>query len=98
MTHYQGSLPDTARAVDWRELAACRREHTDLFFPVGSSPAAQAQTRDAQRVCRRCPVVEACWAWALETHEEYGVWGGMPEHARRRLLRRRGHHTPDGDI
>ena len=38
-------------------------------------------------MCRSCPVVEECLAYALETNQEAGVWGGTSEEERRRLRR-----------
>ena len=40
-------------------------------------------------VCNRCPVTSQCLAWALETGQDAGVWGGMSEDERRALKRRR---------
>jgi WhiB family redox-sensing transcriptional regulator len=73
--------------MDWRHRAKCKNEDPELFFPVGSGPAALAQTADAVAVCRRCPVASDCLAWALATGQDDGIWGGMTEDGRR-LLRR----------
>ncbi|TLQ42328.1 WhiB family transcriptional regulator [Streptomyces marianii] len=37
---------------------------------------------------RRCPVIEQCLQWALESGQESGVWGGLSEDERRALKRR----------
>ena len=42
----------------------------------------------AKSVCHRCPVTETCLAWALETGQRYGVWGGLSEDERYELQRR----------
>jgi WhiB family redox-sensing transcriptional regulator len=80
-------------SVDWRDDALCRHEDPELFFPVGTGPEAQEQTREAQAVCRRCPVREPCLEWALETGQTSGIWGGCSERElgllRRRTLRQR---------
>ena len=76
-------------ASDWRDLAVCRDEDPELFFPIGTSGPALTQIEQAVRVCRRCPAVEPCLDWALEHHQEAGVWGGRTEAERRVLLRRR---------
>lgn len=75
---------------DWRHLAACRLEDPELFHPVGEGPAAAVQAKKAKAVCRRCPVMETCLQWALETSQGHGVWGGLttPErtnHHRRQI-------------
>jgi hypothetical protein len=97
VNNYTGAAPDTQRATDWRDAAACRDEDAELFFPVGATPAANAQTRHAKVICSGCPVLQACGAWALATRQAFGVWGGMSEAERRGLLRQaaRRNLTPD---
>lgn len=76
--------------MDWREIALCRYEDPDLFFPIGILDRGPAllQTDEAKAVCRRCPVTRRCLDWALETGPVEGVWGATTE-AERRALRRR---------
>ena len=74
-------------ALDWRHRALCRYEDPELFFPVGTGGPALLQLSEARSVCRRCPVVSECLAFAL-AHDEVGVWGGMSEDERRELRRR----------
>lgn len=73
---------------DWRTRAECRDQDPELFFPTGTTGPALLQIEDALAVCARCPVVDACLQWALETNQEQGVWGGMTEDERRRWKRR----------
>ena len=75
--------------MDWRHKAVCRDEDPELFFPVGNSGPALAQIATAKMVCNRCPVTSQCLAWALETGQDAGVWGGMSEDERRALKRRK---------
>lgn len=75
--------------MDWRHDAVCRDEDPELFFPVGNSGPAVLQIAEAKAVCRRCPVASQCLAWALESGQDAGVWGGMSEDERRALKRRR---------
>jgi WhiB family redox-sensing transcriptional regulator len=72
----------------WRTRAACRTEEPDLFFPIGNTGIALLQIEEAKAVCRRCPVMDSCLQWALETGQDFGVWGGMSEDERRNMLRR----------
>jgi WhiB family redox-sensing transcriptional regulator len=72
----------------WRNQAACLDEEPELFFSVGSSSIAALQVGKAKAVCRRCEVAPACLRWAMETHQDAGVWGGMSEDERRALRRR----------
>lgn len=73
----------------WRDDAACRREDPELFFPVGTSGPSQLQVAEAKTVCHHCPVASDCLAWALNSGQDAGVWGGMSEEERRVLRRRR---------
>ncbi|GAA0448927.1 WhiB family transcriptional regulator [Streptomyces stramineus] len=75
--------------MNWRQHAACREEDPDLFFPIGTGGPALGQAESAKSVCRRCPVQEMCLAWALESGQEFGVWGGTDE-IERRALRKAG--------
>jgi hypothetical protein len=59
----------------WWRFAACRGSDPGLFH---STPAGH---RQAQAVCRRCPVAEIClWSAMVDeapTPYRYGVWGGL---------------------
>jgi len=75
--------------TDFRHRAVCRDEDPELFFPVGTSGPAVEQEAEAKAVCHRCPVAAECLAFALETGQDHGVFGGMSETERRQLRRRR---------
>jgi len=94
--------PEAARAVktyaprkltrptepdDWRKQAACAKEDPDLHFPEGTTGRHLLQAEQAKDVCRRCPVMLQCRAWAMETRQDHGVWGALDE-AERRSIRR----------
>ncbi|MEU7428400.1 WhiB family transcriptional regulator [Streptomyces sp. NPDC040750] len=82
--------------TDWRAASACKDEDPELFFPVGNTGPALLQIEEAKAVClRRCPVVERCLQWALESGQEHGVWGGTDEAERRRLQRRAARNRAD---
>jgi WhiB family redox-sensing transcriptional regulator len=69
---------------EWRELAACRGKNPALFFPENTAkpdPGALA-------LCSKCTVKEACLEFAIRTHQDHGVWGGLGEDERR-IYRRR---------
>ena len=78
------SLTNPRTDIRWREDAACRDLDTNIFFPESDEDAGPAL--DA---CATCPVREECLEFALVTHQDDGVWGGMTETERRRLRRRR---------
>ena len=69
------TIPDR----DWRQLAACRHADPDLFFPVSASGPSLDQITQANAICAHCPVRRQCLAFALDTRQNYGVWGGMSE-------------------
>lgn len=75
------SALDTA---PWRRDAACAESDPELFFATDDEVVARAK-----RVCAACPVRTACLETALRQHEMHGVWGGMAETERRRLIRQR---------
>ncbi|MGI5359965.1 WhiB family transcriptional regulator [Streptomyces sp. CA-252508] len=74
--------------MDWRHNAVCREEDPELFFPIGNTGPAFLQIEEAKSVCRRCPVMEQCLQWALESGTDEGVWGGLSEDERRAMKRR----------
>ncbi|MGW5480347.1 WhiB family transcriptional regulator [Streptomyces sp. NPDC004008] len=71
----------------WRERAECLRVDPDLFFPISNSGLTLLQIDEAKAVCGRCPVVEQCLDWAVETGQADGIWGGLTEGERRALRR-----------
>lgn len=75
---------------DWRSRAACAGYDPETWFPVNDAEYGPAllQAEDAKAVCDRCPVVDACLRWALESGQDHGVWGGMTAPERVRLKRR----------
>lgn len=66
----------------WAVFAACREADAELFFP-----GTREQERRALAVCATCPVADDCLAYALDSRERFGVWGGTTERERRLLLR-----------
>jgi WhiB family transcriptional regulator, redox-sensing transcriptional regulator len=61
---------------------------TSVGLPVGNTGPAITQIEEAKKVCNRCIVKEPCLAWALESGQDAGVWGGLSEDERRALKRR----------
>jgi WhiB family redox-sensing transcriptional regulator len=75
----------------WRHQAACKGKEAELFFPPGPvEPREERLAREAvaKRICATCPVRVACLEYALAVREPYGIWGGLNEYERRRLLSR----------
>lgn len=71
--------------TDWQDRALCAQTDPDAFFPEKGGSA-----REAKLICRGCEVRSQCLEYALEHGERHGVWGGMSERDRRRLLREQG--------
>lgn len=61
----------------------CMEVDAELFFPKSEAPEYAAP---AVAVCRRCPFIHECLAYAL-THDVSGVWGGTNERQRHSLRR-----------
>jgi WhiB family transcriptional regulator, redox-sensing transcriptional regulator len=62
---------------NWRLLAACRSIDPDLFFPISSSGKSVEQAAKAKAVCDCCLVRRQCLAFALQTRQAHGIWGGL---------------------
>lgn len=77
-----------ARSDDWMQHGLCRRVDAEIFFPEGRGGAVAIKTRQAKKVCSRCPVRLLCRDWAVETRQDFGVWGGLSEDERDGLRRR----------
>lgn len=78
----------TQRAAVWSDLGACLGEDPELFAPDGTTGKWVQVIADAKAICNRCPVIEQCLQWALETRQEYGIYGGLDEYERQQRRRR----------
>ncbi|HTL23617.1 MAG TPA: WhiB family transcriptional regulator [Mycobacteriales bacterium] len=77
----------------WRGDAECRRENAAVFFPpphFEMKPEKDEREDKARALCRACPVQRECLEYSLSVQEPHGIWGGLNELERRRLLRQRG--------
>jgi hypothetical protein len=67
--------------------AACGGMGAEVFFPSTLGRARHKAIAHAVDICReRCIVMEGCLRHALVNDEEFGVWGGMKETDRQRLV------------
>ena len=69
-------------ATEWMRDGLCAQTDQDAFHPEKG-----ASTRPAKSVCAVCPVREQCLSYALETNQQFGVWGGHSAKERRALRR-----------
>jgi WhiB family redox-sensing transcriptional regulator len=53
-------------------------DHPELFYPEDySDPEIRsASTKAAKALCNTCPIKKECFEYALETNQEFGIWGG----------------------
>ncbi len=67
---------------DWRERASCRGIDTEEFYPGKGESGATAK-----KICKRCQVRSQCLEYAMAMADDNGIWGGIGEGERRRMLR-----------
>lgn len=72
-------------AQPWRARGNCRGIDPEIFYPDDDDATADA----AKAICGGCSVRQACLEFALTQREKHGVWGGLTERERRRILRQR---------
>lgn len=96
MLTLRDAIRERSAATSWREHGRCRGVDPEIFFPAvpTGGDAAElerfaAAEETAKAICVTCPVREACLEHALSVREKHGVWGGLTERERRRILRRR---------
>ena len=70
----------------WRQYARCLGADPELFYPP---PESEDGGEAAKKICAVCPVREPCLEHAITAREKQGVWGGLDERERRRLVRQR---------
>jgi WhiB family transcriptional regulator, redox-sensing transcriptional regulator len=71
---------------------ACRGAgvNPEWWFPPSGEDS--WEKRQAQRICRGCPLRWPCAKWAIDTDQVHGIWGATTGYERSRLrsLRRLG--------
>lgn len=75
--------------VEWQMRAACRGPQSAVFFPPTVAEAKEERSereRRAKAICAQCTVITECLEYALRIREPHGIWGGLNEQERRRLL------------
>jgi len=73
----------------WHLQAACRGPESMLFFPPSFAERREereARELRAKQICADCRVRAECLEFALRVREPHGIWGGLTEAERRRLL------------
>ena len=73
----------------WQYRAACRGPQSSIFFPparLERRPDKRRREQRAKEICSDCPVQSECLNYAVAIREQHGIWGGLTEKERRRLL------------
>lgn len=76
----------------WQVKAACRGPQATVFFPPSTferKDEKQDRERRAKAICATCAVKQPCLEYALRIREPHGIWGGMSESERKRVLEKR---------
>jgi WhiB family redox-sensing transcriptional regulator len=83
-----GPIVRNAEAWGWQMSARCRGTDPTVFFHPDNERGLNRRKRahDAKRLCAQCPVVMACLEYSLRFREPYGIWGGIDEDERHRIL------------
>jgi WhiB family redox-sensing transcriptional regulator len=72
------------RTPFWRDGAACfNDDDPDAWF---AEPREKARVRHALATCYGCPVRTQCLDFAMARTDQFGIWGGLTEQDRKRLL------------
>ena len=76
----------------WQVKAACRGPQALVFFPPSTferKDEKQDRERRAKAICATCAVKQPCLDYALRIREPHGIWGGLSESERKRILEKR---------
>lgn len=61
---------------------ACAGANPEIFFP-----AREANAWEALAFCDICPHQQTCLEWALDSEQQFGIWGGTTADERLRMIR-----------
>ena len=77
------------RPPEWMDEGLCSQVDMDLWFPGDGQPSDLPKMICNGREGRPgCPVRAQCLEYALSHDERFGVWGGLSERERGRLMGR----------
>lgn len=71
-----------AQATEWMRDGLCAQTDPEAFHPDEHGSVVPAKA-----VCAVCPVLAECRAYALETGQRFGVWGGLSANERQQIRR-----------
>jgi WhiB family redox-sensing transcriptional regulator len=92
MTAVSKALKPIHDKWEWQFDGACRDSDPESFFLDPNMRGSNKHQREltAIKICNSCPVKQACLDHALSVPEIFGVWGGMTEEQRHKILKKRG--------
>ena len=69
----------------------CAQTDPEIFFAQETVGTTSGRTvylneRQAKEVCKECPLIKDCRAYALR-YDEHGIWGGTNENDREKIRR-----------
>ena len=67
--------------IDKWDGAKCQTVEPEIWFDKETIPI-------AVEICNSCPLKEKCAQYAIDEQIEYGVWGGVTEETRQKILKR----------
>lgn len=65
------------------------------IFALAGDAAERWAIAYAKIVCRGCPVKKDCREYALSHREQWGIWGGLTEDARKAIIAKRNKELKD---
>ena len=73
-----GILPQARDA--WDKL--CKLQDDNPVYPCANNPWLFTDSdflslEDCEQLCHGCPLLKACYDFAIANDEKYGVWGGV---------------------
>jgi len=74
--HYSSGYMKLLSAIQSNGGVECE-DYQALFFPedIPDYDYREAAIEAAKILCNRCPIKKICFEYALETNQEYGIWG-----------------------
>ncbi len=70
------------------DMANCKDSEPSIFFYEEGMKGIRKRLQlvSARAVCGPCVVRNECLEFALQTGQEFGVWGGLDERERKKLM------------
>ncbi len=65
----------------WQDSASCKSVDPEIFFHPDNQRGDDKieRVRQAKVVCQTCPVIIECRNFAIDTRQDFGIWGGLDE-------------------